>query len=52
MRCVSVTSLHSDLLLMTLLCVWESNLGWQGVCGVAPDSGQLQEAVASQDMYM
>ncbi|XP_007566156.1 separin [Poecilia formosa] len=26
--------------------------GWQGVCGVAPDSGQLQEAVASQDLYI
>ncbi|XP_054882679.1 separin [Poeciliopsis prolifica] len=26
--------------------------GWRGVCGVAPDSGQLQEAVASQDLYI
>ncbi|XP_072238399.1 separin [Leuresthes tenuis] len=25
---------------------------WQGVCGVAPDVGQLQEAVATKDLYI
>ncbi|XP_056886667.1 separin isoform X2 [Takifugu flavidus] len=25
---------------------------WEGVCGVAPDSGQLEEAVASKDLYI
>ncbi|XP_041837386.1 separin isoform X2 [Melanotaenia boesemani] len=25
---------------------------WQGVCGVAPDLGQLQEAVATKDLYI
>lgn len=25
---------------------------WEGVCGVAPDLGQLEEAVATKDLYM
>ncbi|KAF6732130.1 Separin [Oryzias melastigma] len=25
---------------------------WQGVCGVPPDSGQLEEAVATKDLYI
>ncbi|KAM4741332.1 separin [Anableps anableps] len=25
---------------------------WQGVCGVAPDSGQLEEAISSKDLYI
>ncbi|XP_030585374.1 separin [Archocentrus centrarchus] len=25
---------------------------WEGVCGVAPDSGQLEEAVATKDVYI
>ncbi|XP_058488332.1 separin isoform X2 [Solea solea] len=27
-------------------------LDWEGVCGVAPDSGQLEEAVATKDLYI
>ncbi|MED6245045.1 hypothetical protein ATANTOWER_030245, partial [Ataeniobius toweri] len=29
-----------------------SNPDWQGVCGVPPDSKQLEEAVASKDLYI
>ncbi|XP_059186202.1 separin isoform X2 [Centropristis striata] len=29
-----------------------SQLDWDGVCGVAPDSGQLEEAVATKDLYI
>ncbi|XP_047440147.1 separin [Mugil cephalus] len=29
-----------------------SNLDWQGVCGVPPDSSQLEEAVATKDLYI
>uniref|UniRef100_A0A3Q1GQH6 separase n=1 Tax=Acanthochromis polyacanthus TaxID=80966 RepID=A0A3Q1GQH6_9TELE len=29
-----------------------SKPGWQGVCGVAPDSSQLVEAVATKDLYI
>uniref|UniRef100_A0A3Q3JPP6 separase n=1 Tax=Monopterus albus TaxID=43700 RepID=A0A3Q3JPP6_MONAL len=31
---------------------WFSRLDWEGVCGVAPDSGQLEEAVATKDLYI
>lgn len=30
----------------------QSKPDWQGVCGIAPDSGQLEEAVATEDLYM
>lgn len=30
----------------------QSKPDWQGVCGIAPDSGQLEEAVATKDLYM
>ncbi|KAM9860344.1 separin [Aulostomus maculatus] len=29
-----------------------SKLDWEGVCGVAPDSGQLESAVATKDLYI
>ncbi|KAL7408511.1 hypothetical protein ABVT39_024602 [Epinephelus coioides] len=31
---------------------FSSKLDWDGVCGVAPDSGQLEEAVATKDLYI
>ncbi|XP_071350863.1 separin [Trachinotus anak] len=31
---------------------FSSKLDWEGVCGVAPDPGQLQEAVATKDLYI
>ncbi|XP_053297462.1 separin isoform X2 [Pleuronectes platessa] len=31
---------------------FSSNPDWEGVCGVAPDSGQLEEAVANKDLYI
>ncbi|XP_041639099.1 separin [Cheilinus undulatus] len=31
---------------------FSSKLDWEGVCGVAPDSGQLEEAVATKDLYI
>ncbi|AWP02957.1 putative separin [Scophthalmus maximus] len=31
---------------------FSSKLDWEGVCGVAPDSGQLEEAVADKDLYI
>ncbi|XP_073323552.1 separin isoform X2 [Pagrus major] len=31
---------------------FSSNLDWKGVCGAAPDSGQLEEAVATKDLYI
>ncbi|XP_051271664.1 separin isoform X1 [Dicentrarchus labrax] len=31
---------------------FSSKLHWEGVCGVAPDSGQLEEAVATKDLYI
>uniref|UniRef100_UPI0037E95384 separin n=1 Tax=Semicossyphus pulcher TaxID=241346 RepID=UPI0037E95384 len=31
---------------------FNSNLDWEGVCGVAPDSGRLEEAVATKDLYI
>ncbi|XP_026161906.1 separin isoform X2 [Mastacembelus armatus] len=31
---------------------WFSRMDWEGVCGVAPDSGQLEEAVATKDLYI
>ncbi|XP_039972012.1 LOW QUALITY PROTEIN: separin [Xiphias gladius] len=31
---------------------FSSKLEWEGVCGVAPDSGQLEEAVATKDLYI
>ncbi|CAK6955656.1 separin [Scomber scombrus] len=32
--------------------MFNSKLDWEGVCGVAPDSGQLEEAVATKDLYI
>ncbi|XP_074489400.1 separin [Sebastes fasciatus] len=32
--------------------MFSSQLDWDGVCGVAPDSGQLEEAVATKDLYI
>uniref|UniRef100_A0A671W5X4 separase n=1 Tax=Sparus aurata TaxID=8175 RepID=A0A671W5X4_SPAAU len=31
---------------------FSSKLDWEGVCGAAPDSGQLEEAVATKDLYI
>ncbi|KAM7401999.1 hypothetical protein PAMP_017275 [Pampus punctatissimus] len=31
---------------------FSSKLDWEGVCGVAPDLGQLEEAVATKDLYI
>ncbi|XP_070758909.1 separin [Enoplosus armatus] len=31
---------------------FSSKQDWEGVCGVAPDSGQLEEAVANKDLYI
>ncbi|KAM8756416.1 separin isoform 1-T1 [Acanthopagrus schlegelii] len=31
---------------------FSSKLDWEGVCGTAPDSGQLEEAVATKDLYI
>nr|XP_046239902.1 separin isoform X2 [Scatophagus argus] len=31
---------------------FSSKLDWGGVCGAAPDSGQLEEAVATKDLYI
>ncbi|XP_044204007.1 separin [Thunnus albacares] len=31
---------------------FSSKLDWEGVCGVAPDSGQLEDAVATKDLYI
>ncbi|XP_065811017.1 separin [Labrus bergylta] len=31
---------------------FSSKLDWEGVCGVAPDSGRLEEAVATKDLYI
>lgn len=31
---------------------FSSKPDWEGVCGVAPDSGQLEEAVANKDLYI
>ncbi|KAL3058487.1 hypothetical protein OYC64_010606 [Pagothenia borchgrevinki] len=31
---------------------FSSKPDWDGVCGVAPDSGQLEEAVATKDLYI
>ncbi|XP_068449511.1 separin isoform X2 [Clinocottus analis] len=31
---------------------FSSKLDWNGVCGVAPDSSQLEEAVATKDLYI
>ncbi|KAF1391553.1 hypothetical protein PFLUV_G00043310 [Perca fluviatilis] len=31
---------------------FSSQSDWDGVCGVAPDSGQLEEAVAIKDLYI
>ncbi|KAM3877857.1 LOW QUALITY PROTEIN: separin [Diretmus argenteus] len=31
---------------------FSSKPDWEGVCGVAPDSGQLGEAVATKDLYI
>ncbi|KAK9529134.1 hypothetical protein VZT92_013248 [Zoarces viviparus] len=31
---------------------FSSKLDWAGVCGVAPDSTQLEEAVATKDLYI
>ncbi|XP_054473293.1 separin [Anoplopoma fimbria] len=31
---------------------FSSKLDWDGVCGVAPDSSQLEEAVATKDLYI
>ncbi|XP_076604279.1 separin [Chaetodon auriga] len=31
---------------------FSGKLDWEGVCGVAPDSGQLEEAVATKDLYI
>ncbi|XP_034726032.1 separin [Etheostoma cragini] len=31
---------------------FSSQLDWDGVCGVAPNSGQLEEAVATKDLYI
>ncbi|XP_034537905.1 separin [Notolabrus celidotus] len=31
---------------------FNSKLDWEGVCGVAPDSGRLEEAVATKDLYI
>ncbi|XP_040891017.1 separin isoform X2 [Toxotes jaculatrix] len=31
---------------------FSSKLDWEGVCGVPPDSGQLEEAVATKDLYI
>lgn len=31
---------------------FSSEPGWEGVCGVAPDSGQLEEAVSTKDLYI
>ncbi|XP_070698763.1 separin [Pempheris klunzingeri] len=31
---------------------FSSKPDWEGVCGVAPDSGQLEEAVATKDLYI
>lgn len=31
---------------------FSSKTDWEGVCGVAPDSGKLMEAVASKDLYV
>lgn len=47
---VSVTGLFSSHLLH--ICFHSSKLDWEGVCGTAPDSGQLEEAVATKDLYM
>ncbi|XP_069395412.1 separin isoform X2 [Paralichthys olivaceus] len=31
---------------------FSSQPDWEGVCGVAPDSGQMEEAVANKDLYI
>ncbi|XP_018528986.1 LOW QUALITY PROTEIN: separin [Lates calcarifer] len=31
---------------------FSSKLDWEGVCGVAPDTGELEEAVATKDLYI
>ncbi|XP_017271200.1 separin [Kryptolebias marmoratus] len=31
---------------------FSSKPDWEGVCGVCPDSGQLEEAVATKDLYI
>ncbi|KAF3689764.1 Separin [Channa argus] len=31
---------------------FSSNLDWDGVCGVPPDSSRLEEAVATKDLYI
>ncbi|KAM3621454.1 uncharacterized protein V6R79_011383 [Siganus canaliculatus] len=31
---------------------FSSQLDWEGVCGAAPNSGQLEEAVATKDLYI
>ncbi|KAF7667734.1 hypothetical protein LDENG_00051570 [Lucifuga dentata] len=31
---------------------FSSKQDWEGVCGIAPDSGQLEEAVATKDLYI
>lgn len=43
---------RSLLSLTLLLPPPQSKPDWQGVCGIAPDSGQLEEAVATKDLYM
>lgn len=32
--------------------LFHSRPDWEGVCGVAPDSRQLEEAVSTKDLYM
>lgn len=52
---ISVIQVFVTCLVISLLSPYYcllSKLDWEGVCGAAPNSGQVEKAVATKDLYM